>query len=155
LDKGFAGIAGGVCIDTDTVAHGSAQQLVDRHAVKLALDVPERLFDTAEGTGQNRSAAIKRAAVEDLPVAVDLERVLADQVFFHLVHGCGDRPGTALDDRFAVADQAFVGMNFQKQPTRLDKGGFQLGDLHVFRPSTYNSSCARSLIRRFSAILYG
>ena len=65
---------------------------------------------------------------------VDLERILADQVFFHLMHGRRHRPGPSFDDWFAIANQPFIGMDFQEKPARFDERCFQPGDLHDSTP---------------------
>ena len=119
----------GVGVDADPVARRAAEQLVDRHAQRLALDVPQGHVDAAQGAGQDRPAAIEGVAVDGLPVMHHLARVLADQVRLDLL----DRPSRtvmrpALDDRLAQADDAGVGVDLQEQPARLDQEGFQSGD---------------------------
>ena len=85
----------GVGIDADPVARRAAEQLVDRHAEGLALDVPERLVDAAQGAGQDRAAAVESMAVDRLPVVDDRPRVLADQIRLDLLDrfGAGRAPG--------------------------------------------------------------
>ena len=70
----------GVGIDAHAVARRAAEQLVNRHAQRLALDVPERLVDAAERAGENRAAAIERMPIDGLPVMRYRPRVLADEV---------------------------------------------------------------------------
>ena len=77
-----------VVVDPRLVAGLAAEQLVDRHAEVLARDVPERDVDGAERAHDRRAAEVARA-VQVLPVVLDPQRVLADQVVRELV-----------DDRF-------------------------------------------------------
>ena len=55
-------------VDADAVARRAAEQFVDRDAERLALDVPQRHVDAAEGAGEDRAAAIEGVAVDRLPV---------------------------------------------------------------------------------------
>ena len=79
--------AAGVGVDADPPPGRAAEQLVDRHAERLALDVPEGHVDAAQGAGQDRAAAVEGVAVDRLPVMDDLARVLADQVRLDLLDG--------------------------------------------------------------------
>ena len=65
-------------IHTDALAHPATEQLADRHAERLALDVPQRLIDAGNGTHEDRPAAIEAAAIHDRPEVFDVARVLAD-----------------------------------------------------------------------------
>ena len=55
-------------VDPDAIARRAAHQLVDRHAVGLAGDVPQRLIDAARDRRLDRTAAIERTAMDGLPV---------------------------------------------------------------------------------------
>ena len=46
----------------------------------LAGDVPQRLVDAGDGAGEHRPAAVEAALGQHLPVVLDAQRVLADQV---------------------------------------------------------------------------
>ena len=118
-------------VDADPVAGRSAEQLVDRHAERLALDVPQRLVDAAEGAGQNRAAAIERVPVNRLPVVRHAPRILAHQVRLNLLHRFGAGERAAFGDGLAEADDPGVGVDLQEQPARLHQEGLQLGDLQV------------------------
>src|SRR5947209_224264 len=56
-----------LAVDADPVARRAAEQLINRHSVDFALDVPERLIDPAEDGGLNRPAAVKRPRCERVP----------------------------------------------------------------------------------------
>ncbi len=90
-----------VGIDPHAVARRAAEQLVDRHAQRLALDVPQGLLDAAQGAGEDRSAAIKGMAIDGLPMVHHLPRILADQVGGDLLHGDGARLCPSFEDRLA------------------------------------------------------
>ncbi len=82
----FSGVLG-VSVDADSIAGGSAEQFVDRHAERLALDVPERLVDAAERAGQHRTAAIKGVAVDRLPMMDHGARIFPDQIRLDFLDG--------------------------------------------------------------------
>ena len=98
-----------VGVDAQPVAHVAAQQRVDGHAIVLARDVPERLVDARERRHQHVAAAEKGGAVDVLPVVLDAQRVLADQVLGELLHGSPGALGLALQRGLAPADDAVVG----------------------------------------------
>ena len=120
-----------VRVDADAVARRSAEQFVNRHAQRLALDVPQRLIDAAERAGQDRAAAIERVAVDGLPVMHHAARIFADQVRLDLLDGFGAGERAAFGDGLAQADDAGVGVDLQKQPARLHQKGFEPGDLEI------------------------
>lgn len=65
---------------------------------------------------------------------LDQEGVLADQIVGHFLDGRLDSQRAALDDRFAPADDAVVGLDLQKQPARRHDIGGELGDFHGLVP---------------------
>jgi hypothetical protein len=103
---------------------------MDRLAERLALDVPQCLVDARDRAHVDGAAAIEAAAIHDVPVVLDQERVLADQVVLELVDSRLDGQGPALDDGLAPADDALVGLDLQEQPARRHDIGGELGDLH-------------------------
>src|SRR5918912_58473 len=82
-----------------TAPRPPAEELVDGGAEVLAGDVPEGDVDGAEGAHDGGAAEVG-GAVEVLPVVLDAERVLADQVAAEFAHdGCGrleEPPGAGL-----------------------------------------------------------
>ena len=68
-------------VDTRFVAHLAAEKLVGRDTEMFAGDVPEGDVDRAERAHDGGAAEVA-PAVEVLPVVLDAERVLADQVAF-------------------------------------------------------------------------
>src|SRR4051794_39130618 len=135
---GGSGLCGPVAadprVDLDAVADRTAEQVVDRHAVVLAFDVPQGLVDARERAHVDGAAAVEPAAVEHRPDVLDVARVPADQVVGELVDGGGDGGGAALDHGFAPADGAVVGLDAQEQPPRRHRIGGDRPDLHVPGP---------------------
>ena len=80
--RAVATLIPGVGVDAQFVPAGAAQQFVDRHAQRLALDVPQRLIDGADAAVDHRSAALapEGLAEEPVPHLLDAKRVCADQV---------------------------------------------------------------------------
>ena len=80
------------------VAVRRAEQLVDRLAERLALDVPERDVEAADRVDRDPAPAeVDEAAVHLLPEPLDVERVLADQ---DVAQAHGNRVGARrLDER--------------------------------------------------------
>ena len=112
-------------VDPHLVAHLAAEQLVDRHARRLAGDVPERMLDGADGG----AVGLERAALADLQHhALDVGRVLADQRLAEMQHP-GLEIGLGVLD-FAKAVEAFVGDDAD-DGVLADDGAAQIGDLHV------------------------
>src|SRR5690606_10776879 len=123
-------VAADPAVGLDPVAHQAAEQLVDRHAQGLALNVPQRLVDAGDRAHQDRAAAVEAAAVEHLPQVVDARRVATDQVVAQLAHGRLDGVRAALDHRLAPAADAFVGVDAQEQPAWRGVPRAQACDLH-------------------------
>ena len=69
----------------------AAQQLVDRHAERLALDVVERNVDRRDRCLQDAPTFEVLAAIHLLPDAADLHRILADEKLAVVLDGAGDR----------------------------------------------------------------
>jgi hypothetical protein len=61
---------------------------------------------------------------------LNARRILADEDAAEFVHRHLDRAGTAFKHRLTPADNAGVGVDFQKQPAWPDVKGFELGDFH-------------------------
>jgi len=69
-----------VGVGLEPVAAAAPEQLVDGHAERLALDVPEGDLDPGNRGGRNRAAAhVVVRAVQELPVLLDAARIEPDQ----------------------------------------------------------------------------
>ena len=125
-----------VRVHPHAVTELAAQQAVDRHAVVLADEIPERGLDARDRVVDDaRGRARARAAPAQLrPQAVDVARVLADQQRRQVAHDRG-QAGRAE----ALADPAqplTLGVDAHEGPVivRLDDGGGHAGNPHC-RPS--------------------
>ena len=81
-----------------TVALLAAEQFVDRHAERLALDVVQGDVDRRDRRLQHAAALEILAAIHLLPDAADLHRVLADEELAVVLDGADHRL-LAADDR--------------------------------------------------------
>src|SRR5690606_1178351 len=95
-------------VDPHAPSRRTAEELVDRDAERLALDVPARLLNATESAGENRPAAIERVTIDRLPVMDDLASILPDEIGLDLGDGLRARLRASLGDRLAEADDAFV-----------------------------------------------
>jgi hypothetical protein len=77
------------------------------------------------------TATVEAGAVHDLPVILDQQRILADQVVSEFMDGCLYRQRAAFDHRFAPANDALVRLDLQETPARRNDVGGKLGNLHV------------------------
>ena len=126
-------------IADDLVAHQPAQQLVNRHAQRFALDVPQRDVDGRHGAGQNALRREKAAAEEQLPDVLDPKRVHALQQLGKLLDGPDHRQLAAGDARLAHAIDALVRIDDDKEEifapapngVGLDVGDFHGGSLVI------------------------
>ena len=66
-------------VQPDPVTILAAEEVPDRRLQVLALDVPEGDVDSADRAAQHRPAE-RSHAIQVLPVALDLARILAEQV---------------------------------------------------------------------------
>ncbi|MNV12343.1 hypothetical protein D3C71_1029410 [compost metagenome] len=118
-------------IHADLVPHLTTQQIADRNAQRLALDVPQRLVDTGQGAHVDRAATVEAAAIEHGPDVFDVARVFADQVVGQFLNGSGDSVGAAFDHGLAPTGHALVGFDLEEAPARRNDEGGQLGDFHL------------------------
>ena len=124
-------------VEADLVAELAAEEVPDRRAVMLALDVPQGDVDGREGAGQD-VAAERPHPVERLLDVVDPEGVLADQVLAELVHDRLGRIGEAPRPGLTDAGHAGVGgdPDDEVRPDQIapDEESLDLLDLHAAGP---------------------
>jgi hypothetical protein len=125
-------------IDSDPVSGGTAEKFVDRYAKRLAFDVPESLVNAAQHSGQNRTATIKRVAVDGLPVMNDPARVLADEIGFDLFGTRGTRFALVFE-HLAPADDSGVSGYLDKDPAISKNKRFEFGDSDRFSTRDYRT----------------
>ena len=87
-DQLFLGFAEDVIVDASFVAHFAAEKLVGGHAEVLAGDVPEGDIDGAERAHDGGAAEVA-PTVEVLPVVLDAQGILTDQVALEGLDGAG------------------------------------------------------------------
>ncbi len=102
-------------VDADPVACRAAEQLIDRHAVDFALDVPERLIDSALDGSLDGSTTIEGPALNGLPVKHHAIGVLADQVASDFERSRGAGLGIVLE-HLAPTNNAGVGGDLHEHP---------------------------------------
>ena len=119
----------------------AAQQLVDRHSERLALDVVQGDVDRRDRSLQDAATLEILAAIHLLPDAADLHRVLADEKLAVVLDGADHRLLARRQSAFAPAVHALVGFDLDDQlvagadPNRIGLDG---GDLE-FRD--HDQSC--------------
>jgi hypothetical protein len=135
LFRGTRGVGRTVAADprihANLVAHLTAQQIADRHAKGLALDVPQRLIDAGQRTHVDRAATVEAAAVEHGPDVFDVAWVFADQVVGQFLDGGRHGVGAAFDHRLAPTGHALVGFDLEEAPARRNDEGGEFGDFHL------------------------
>ena len=131
----FQSSAAQVVVIAQRVANRSAKQLADRLAGLLALDVPKRLVDAADGGHAGNAVAPEVLAMHDLPEMFDAPRVLADQQDREILDRSGDALRLPLQRRFAPAPQAgFAGLYLDEDPVahaRIDHHRGNSRDTHL------------------------
>ena len=122
-----------MAIDHHPVAALAPQQLVERHARQLGLDIPQRHVDRRDRAHRHRAAPPIGAAIEILPDVLGIARVHAkqagDDVVFQIGH---NRLLAPVQRRIADAVNPLVGLDLQRHEIAPragddDAGG---GDLH-------------------------
>ncbi len=108
-----------VGVDADLVAELAAQQFVDRHAQRLALDVPQGLLDRADRGEDHASTALRpeRMVVHLGPNLLDSEGISTHQHRFNQVlhhRGGAGAANSISNGRFADAGQALIGDEFEE-----------------------------------------
>src|SRR5690349_18229995 len=81
------GRSAGALIHAHFVAAFAADQHVDRHSGGLARDVPQRMFDTADGGVDYGAAGEAREVVHGGPEVLDVARILADKPALEIADG--------------------------------------------------------------------
>src|SRR5262249_53025685 len=126
-------------VDRDALAHRPAEQLIDRHAQRLAFDVEAGVENGAgcilvEAPRYRPGERIERGVK-----AADRARILAAQELAHAVD-CGGEAGAAVLPELRPAGHDLIGGDLQKRvdlPPAIDVKLFKLGYLHSvprFRP---------------------
>src|SRR5207247_4950551 len=116
------------------------EQLVDRHAVRLARDVPQRRVDRPDGRRPDATGREEAAAEEYLPEVLDAGRVLPDQQRPRVLHEADHRLLARRQVGFAHPPEARVGVDGHEQPVALlveHRIRLDVGNLHNSPPRTW------------------
>jgi hypothetical protein len=135
VHRGLDVAAVGMAVDHHVLAAGAAQQLVQRHAGGLGLQVPQRGVHRGDGAHGHRPAPPVGAAVQVVPDVLDLVRVAPDQAGDDMVgEVAGHRQLAAVERRVAQAGEALVGLDLEGDEIAAWAADDDLGagDLHVF-----------------------
>ena len=128
-------------IHTDFIATGPAQEVVDWYTKALASNVPEGLFDTADGTIQlHRPTLPSKIVVGHVGKMLDVQGRTFDEIASELVHMCDDALiAISLRVTFSPAADTIAGVDFHKEPVfpraRIDQEGGDGGNVHRRSPS--------------------
>ena len=93
-------------VGAQIVAHLAAEQAPDRHAERLAENVPERDLDAADGRHALDPEAPEAVPGQDLVALLDVAGILPDQQRLEILDGADDGAGLPFQRRFAPAEQA-------------------------------------------------
>jgi hypothetical protein len=88
-----------ICGIAQLIAYRAAEQDMDRQPDRLPQQVPQRLVEPGDRAGEDDPMAIERPLGHDLPMVLDTEGVLPDQVLGQLMDSRPDRLGTPLAGR--------------------------------------------------------
>ena len=135
-------------IGADPVPNLPAQQLVDRLAVCLAGNVPERLIERGDCGTDHRAALPEAVAVQRLPEPLHLRWVTAINAQGYVADRLRDSPFVALKRALAPAVYAFVGLDLDEyplSPAALHEKGLYVRDFQMkLRIIGYTASNARN-----------
>ena len=92
-----------VAVDTDAVTHGATKKLVDGNAVVFPSDIPERLVNAGYGGHEDGAASEEGRPVHVLPVVLDAQRILADQVVSEFPYRAFHALGLSFEGSFTPA----------------------------------------------------
>ena len=127
--------AAGVVVAVGAVPHLAAEQLIERQAGALALDVPQRDVDAAHRVEEHRPVAPVGADVARLPDVFDLVDVAADEERLQVLLERGLHDQRALRERRAApADEARLGRldlhDDEADAVRRGEDRLDVADLH-------------------------
>jgi hypothetical protein len=86
----------------------AAQQLVNRRVVVFPFDVPQRLINAGDGAHQDGPTTVKTAAIEHVPMILDVQRIPPDEMLHELLNGRAHGRGPSFDHRFTPTRDASV-----------------------------------------------
>ena len=115
------------------VPRRAAEQLDDRYAERLGLDVEESALDARDGLGGDAAGRLPDAAEHVPEPHLERPRVLPDQRGREIVDRACDSGGRPAVAALAVAGDAIVGLDLDEGPgpeAGVDNERLDVGDLH-------------------------
>jgi hypothetical protein len=103
-----------VAVDHHVLARGAAEQLVERQAGDLSLDVPQGHVDGSNGRHRYRPAPPIGTAIEILPDILDAMGVAADQAGNDMVGQIARDGELAAVERSVADPRAVFGLDLQR-----------------------------------------
>ena len=100
----------------------------------FAFDVPKGLVHTSHGAHHDGTTPIEARPVHHLPVVLNPQWVLSDEIRGELLHGGLYSVCVALYHGLTPAGNALVRIDFQEQPSRLHGVECQFCDFHDGTP---------------------
>ncbi len=120
-------------IADNLVAHLVAEQVVNGHAERLALDVPQGDVDGGDGRGEDALCREEAAAEEHLPDVFAVHGVLADEQRLEVLDRADHRQFAAGNAGLAHAVQPLVRVHHDKQEVAMPapyRVALDVSDLH-------------------------
>jgi hypothetical protein len=117
-------------VEPDAIAHGAAEQLVNRGLQVLAQNIPQCLIEARKCRANHRPGAVECAAKKVLPDMLDPARILPDEPSPHLLQHRFHREAAAFQRRLAEASQTRIRVHPDHEPARSEVEGFEPGDAH-------------------------
>ena len=140
-------------VQAHAVAQRPAEELVDRHAERLGLDVPQRQLDAGHRLVGHAAQVLPRGA-QHVPVQpLDRPRVLADQQRGQVAHRARDAVRAAVVAAFAPAHEPVVGLDADEgpgPPAAVTVQRLHACDLHGERPCHSRPARTRRIAARRS-----
>ena len=124
-----------VGVEPNAIAELAAEHTVERLARGLGGEIPEGDLDAAQRDQEDARLRAREdvIAAELFPAMFDIARILADELLLELRDEADDRCCAGVGIGFAVADEAFVGVDaHQRRLTVIgDDRGLDVDDLHI------------------------
>ena len=119
-DVGIAHAVGAAMrpVDGNAVAQLAAEQLVHRHAQRLALDVEQRVLDGRDRLAHHAAARLRRLGGEHGIDQLDLHRVHADHVGHQRLDHAGEAGAAEALVELRPADDAVLGRDLEEREDR-------------------------------------
>ena len=132
-------------VGEDAVTGAATQQFIDRHAQRLAFDIPEGDVDGGDGGGQDALRREEATTEEHLPEMLRAEGILANEQGLEVFDGALHRQFAPGNSGFTQTADAFVRLDDNEAkgaplPGEID---FHIGNLHAW------CSCAGCFVRLF------